>query len=193
MYDSTDKPVVFSKVHKRILVASLDVVLLWFSLWAANAMWLGELYLPVKSQLWLFIIAPVLAVPLFAYLGLYRAVIRYLGEQALLAVVKAVVISTLIWATVVWVSGLSGGPVMPLSVMLNYWVLATLLIVGSRLLVRELIWRPVRRRFKGNNVLVYGAGEAGVQLVKALCIPRNSSRWASLMMMLVCTIARLQG
>ena len=168
MYDSSDKPVLFSKAHKRILVASLDVLLLWFSLWAANSMWFGELYLPVQSQLWLFAMAPLLAVPVFSYLGLYRAVIRYLGEQALLTVVKGVASSTLIWAAVVWLSGFSGGPTIPLSVVLNYWVLATLLIVGSRLLVRELIWRPVRNRFKGNNVLVYGAGEAGVQLVKAL-------------------------
>ncbi len=168
MYNSSDKPLLLSKVHKRILVASLDVLLLWFSLWAANSMWFGEFYLPQKSQLWLFVIAPLIAVPLFAHLGLYRAVIRYLGEQALLTVVKAVAISTFIWAAVVWVSRLTGGPSIPLSVALNYWVLATLLIVASRLLVREFIWRPIRNRFKGNNVLVYGAGEAGVQLVKAL-------------------------
>lgn len=168
MDESSDKPALLSKAQKRILVASLDVGLLWFSLWAAYSLWYGGFYQPLIGQLWLFAIAPMLAVPVFAHFGLYRAVIRYLGEQALLAVTRAVAISTLAWAALVWISGLAGGTHIPLSVVLNYWVLATVTIVGSRLLVREFIWRPVRNRFKGNNVLVYGAGEAGVQLVKAL-------------------------
>jgi len=168
MHQSLEKSALLSKSHKRMLVASLDIGLLWFSLWAANSMWFGDFSPLLREQLWLFVVAPLLAVPVFAHLGLYRAVIRYMGEQALLAVVKAVAIATFAWAVVVWGVGLFGGPSIPLSVVLNYWVLATLLIVASRLLVRELIWRPVRSRFKGNNVLVYGAGEAGVQLVKAL-------------------------
>ena len=158
-----------SRTRKRLLMAVLDTLLLWLALWVAYSLRFGEWFMPASSQLWLIAALPLIAIPIYARMGLYRAVMRYLGEHALWTVIKAVALATLLWGAVAQLSGLSGlihG--VPRTVLVLFWVLATSLTVASRLAVRELVWRPFRARFSGDNVLVYGAGEAGVQLVNAL-------------------------
>ncbi len=160
---------ILSRTQRRLLMGLFDAFLLCLSLWMAYSLRFGEWFVPVPEQALLFAALPVIAIPVFARLGLYRAVMRYLGEQALWAVVKAVALATLIWALLAQLSGMSGlihG--VPRTVTVLFWVLATVLTLASRVAVRELVWRPVRSRFSGDNVLVYGAGEAGVQLVNAL-------------------------
>ncbi len=172
-----DKPVdslrTLPSLHKRFLVSILDLSLLLFSFWSALSIRFGEPLLPSHTQTALAILAVVIAVPVFLYTGLYRAVIRYMGEQALWTTVKAVAIATLLWAVAVSLFGLANYQGVPYTVILLYWMFATVLIVGSRLIMREFMWRPVRNSFSGDNVLVYGAGDAGVQLVQALYQSRD--------------------
>ena len=41
---------------------------------------------------------PIIAIPIFAWFGFYHSIIRFLGLQALWAVVKAVSLYAIIWA-----------------------------------------------------------------------------------------------
>jgi FlaA1/EpsC-like NDP-sugar epimerase len=45
---------------------------------------------------------PLIAIPLFIRFGMYRAVMRYLGNDALIAIWKAVTISALVLSLVVY-------------------------------------------------------------------------------------------
>ncbi|MBN0084918.1 hypothetical protein JTL67_36130, partial [Pseudomonas aeruginosa] len=85
------------------------------SLWLAFVVRLGtdDMIDVFGEHAWLFITAPVIAIPLFIRFGMYRAVMRYLGNDALIAIAKAVTISALVLSLVVyWYRG-APGAVMP--------------------------------------------------------------------------------
>lgn len=159
------------------------MVLIWVALWLAFIVRLGieDIYDPVKEHFWLFLSAPVVAIPLFIRFGMYRAVMRYFGNDALIAIIKAVSLSSLILAVVVfWYSNHQA--VVPRSIIFNYWWLSLVIIVGLRLAMRQYFmgdWFsgaqhiPFTNRDDGlTKVAVYGAGTAGNQLVAALRMGR---------------------
>lgn len=149
-----------------------DFVILALSCWVAFV--LTSSPFSNSPEFWfLCLAAPAVAIPVFGRLGLYRAVIRYLGEQALKAGVKAVLVSTVIWLCGVFVFHLAGAVEFSLRAVLVYWLLATLVVVSSRMALKEWLWRPVRNQYRGNNVLIYGAGSAGIQLAQALAHSRD--------------------
>ena len=124
---------------KRLLqVAATDILLVWLSLWLAFVVRLGtdDMIDIFGEHAWLFIAAPLIAIPLFIRFGMYRAVMRYLGNDALIAIAKAVTISALVLSLVVyWYRG-APAPV-PRSLVFNYWWLSMLLIGGLRLAMRQ--------------------------------------------------------
>lgn len=169
--------------HKRILQLAVDVMLVWAALWLAFVVRLGELDVvhPFAGHRWLFICAPLIALPLFIRFGMYRAVMRYLGNDALIAIVKAVSLSALILALVVYWYRTSP-VVVPRSMVFNYWWLSLLLLGGLRLIMRQFFmgdWfdPSMRRSAMSNNssmrVAIYGAGAAGNQLLAALRMGRS--------------------
>ncbi len=145
-----------------------DIAILFFSLFAAFSLRLGEFYLPPFPTFWLILLAPILAIPIFVHFGLYHAVIRYIGFQAIWAVVKAVFLYALVWGVLVFLSGIEG---IPRSVILINWALALLFIGGSRMAARWVVSEQLHRPASESNkipVVIYGAGEAGRQLRAAL-------------------------
>ncbi len=90
--------------QKRILQVATDIGLVWLSLWLAFLVRLGteDMIDPFGDHAWLFIAAPLTAIPLFIRFGMYRAVMRYLGNDALIAIAKAVTISALVLSLLVY-------------------------------------------------------------------------------------------
>ncbi|KAF1056548.1 MAG: UDP-N-acetyl-alpha-D-glucosamine C6 dehydratase [Pseudomonas delhiensis] len=169
--------------YKRMLQVVTDVMLVWVALWLAFIVRLGadEPLYPFQAHAWLFFTAPVISIPLFIRFGMYRAVMRYLGNDALVAIWKAVTISALVLSLVVYWNRSVTEPV-PRSLVLNYWWLSLVLIGGLRLVMRQYFmggWYsavqgvPFFNRQDGlTKVAVYGAGSAGNQLVAALRLGR---------------------
>lgn len=165
--------------HKRLLQVATDVILVWAALWLAFIVRLGidDMYNPFRVHFWLFACAPVVAIPLFIRFGMYRAVMRYFGNDALIAIIKAVSLSSLILAVVVyWYSNHEA--VVPRSIIFNYWWLSLVIIGGLRLCMRQYFmgdWFTAAQHVPFTNrdnglikVAIYGAGVAGNQLVAAL-------------------------
>ncbi|MBV4479149.1 polysaccharide biosynthesis protein [Pseudomonas khavaziana] len=172
-----------SRRQKRFIQVGTDVVLVWLSLWMAFLVRLGidEMINPVSRHLWLFLVAPVVSVPLFIRFGMYRAVMRYFGNDALIAIIKAVSLSALILGVVVyWYSNHQN--VVPRSIIFNYWWLSLIMIGGLRLAMRQYFlgdWFAASQHVPFTNrdnglprVAIYGAGAAGNQLVAALRMGR---------------------
>lgn len=169
--------------YKRVLQVLTDIVVVWAALWMAFVVRLGidEMINPVRQHLWLFITAPIVAIPLFVRFGMYRAVMRYFGNDALIAIIKAVSLSSLILALVVyWYSNHQN--VVPRSIVFNYWWLSLIMIGGLRLGMRQYFlgdWFTATQHVPFTNrddglikVAIYGAGSAGNQLVAALRMGR---------------------
>jgi len=169
--------------QKRLIQVAADVVLVWLALWLAFFVRLGnpDFVEPLGGHAWLFGVAPLIAIPFFIRFGMYRAVMRYFGNDALIAIVKAVTLSALLLALAVyWRTDVP--KIIPRSMVFNYWWLSLLLIGGLRLVMRQYFmgdWfsPDSLMKFKGRDaslpkVAVYGAGAAGNQLVAALRLGR---------------------
>ena len=173
-----------SRRNKRLLQVAADVLLVWLSLWLAFAIRLGldKPINPFAGHAWLFISAPLIAIPIFIKFGMYRAVMRYFGRDALIAIFKAVTLSALVLALVVyWRS--EPPAVVPRSLVFIYWWLSLVMIGGLRLAMRQYFtgdWYMASRQVPFINrvdhlprVAIYGAGAAGNQLVAALRMGRD--------------------
>lgn len=163
-----------SRKVKRIISISVDTLAVIVALWLAFSLRLGEFYSPPAQQLWIFLLAPAIAVPIFVKFGLYRAVIRYIGIDALWAISRAVLLFTLVFAVVVLTAGDLAGLV-PRTVYGINAVIVMLFVGGSRMLARWLFTHSQQQNWAGLQterfvppVLIYGAGQAGAQLVAML-------------------------
>ena len=141
----------------------VDSVVLVSILLTSFSIRLGYWYFPESDLIWVIFGAPIVAVSIFVRFGLYRAVIRYIGFKALWAVVQAVSLYALVWGVIGFMMAVEG---IPRSVILINWVLSLLAIGGLRIVARALLSGKTNNDKK--RVLVYGAGDAGIQLVSAL-------------------------
>lgn len=169
--------------HKRLLQLLTDTLLIWVALWLSFAVRLGDINAasPFAGHGWLFIIAPVIALPIFIRMGMYRAVMRYVGNDALITIAKAVSLSALVLALAVyWYRGETA--IVPRSMVFNYWWLSLLLLGGLRLALRQYFlndWFSAEQPYTLSRreavlpaVAIYGAGSAGNQLAAALRMGR---------------------
>jgi len=161
------KAVMMKRSHKRLIMVFADLVALPLALWSGFALRLSELW-PISYMLnawWLFLVTPIVGVYIFMRLGLYRAVVRFMGTQAIWAVVKGVMILALfLWATA-FVFQIQP---FPRSVPINFALVALVYVGGSRLLVRHYYHWLLKHYVNKDAVLIYGAGGVGVQLATAL-------------------------
>ena len=150
---------------KRLLMLITDLIIMPLALWSAFSLRLGTVTPDVSHFWWMFPLAPLLSIPLFIKLGLYHAIVRFMGTHAMYAVLKGVTLSTLLLATIVLLSGVKG---VPRSVFLIYWGVAVLYIGGSRFLMRSYFYALTRPKKTHNIYAIYGAGSSGIQLSNAL-------------------------
>lgn len=177
-----------SYFQKRTLQVIADICLLWFALWVAYLLRLGgsDWLIPTPSQRWLFLIAPLVTIPVYIRTGMYRAVMRRFGSQALWGIFCSVTLGFLVFGSVAWIGRVLGWEVLlPRSTFFSFWWLSLLLIGGLRLLMREfflgnlhlssLIGVSIRGDAyeSGTPVAIYGAGSAGIQLLKSLRVDRQ--------------------
>jgi len=140
-----------------------DAVFIPFALWCAISLRLGSFDVHVDGDIWLYAAAIAAAIPVFARLGLYRAVIRFLGGRALAAVSVGVTASVSLLLVTNLTFTHAG---VPAAVFIIYWALALIYVAGSRFIVRAMM--NYRSSGGTQRVAIYGAGSAGVQLAAAL-------------------------
>lgn len=167
------KVVAWPRSAKQFVLIAFDVASLLFAVWAAYSLRLGQMLMPSNVQWLLIVTAPLIALPIFIINGLYRSVIRYVGEKALWSVVKCTTQATLIWSALVYFLDVQRLEAAPRSVPLLYWFILSSLIIASRFGARWLLWLPARRQISDRQVLIYGANEAAVQLANSLMQGRD--------------------
>ncbi len=149
---------------KRAIMVSADLILLPISI-VLSVLTRGDFNLEqvLQSNALVAIAATTfVSVAVFARLGLYRAVVRFMGRQALFAVFRGCLIS--VFALIVAMTLIETG--LPRSIPLIYGVITLCLVGGSRFLVREYLFSQARPNKK--KVAIYGAGTSGLQLMSSL-------------------------
>lgn len=153
---------------KQAVVLLADAAMGVVAVWAAFSLRLDSFHWPEGAQWWPYVLAPMLAAPIFIRTGLYRAVFRYSGMAAMRALCVAVslyavaffaVLVTMTWAEV------------PRSLGVLQPILLMLLVGGSRIFARfwlSSLSRHQRRGVAISRLVIYGAGSAGVQMAEAI-------------------------
>ena len=156
---------------KRIFLIANDMALLTIALWAAYSLRLSMFYIPESfGMILLMAAAPIIGVITFHLRGLYKLVTRFIGPEGTTRIYVAVIIAVLAWALLVLLSGIKGHP---RSVVVIYGLIAAGLIrlsrqwAGSLLLKAAPQHKPVSFDER-KNVIIYGAGTMGIQLLRAL-------------------------
>ena len=80
----------WSRAAKRMVVVDMDICLGVIAMWLAFTLRLETPHWPSGMQWLAYALVPALAFPIFAKLGLYRAIFRYTGITALITTGKAV-------------------------------------------------------------------------------------------------------
>ena len=160
---------------KRLVVVALDIVLALLATWLAYTLRLDAPNWPSGSQGWVYLLAPLLSIPIFIRFGLYRAIFRYTGQAALQATGLAVFLyGCLLTAILLWAQW----PMVPRSLGVLQPLIFLFLVGASRAVAR--FWLAdlgrAQARVEG-RLLIYGAGTAGVQTAAAL---RLSQQYALL-------------
>ncbi|WP_193483888.1 polysaccharide biosynthesis protein [Nitrincola tibetensis] len=156
-----------SRYQKRLLMVLADAVALPLALWSAFALRFSELW--PEEYLYpaavLFMVLPIMGILIFIRIGLYRAVIRYIGSQMIWTVASGVMIlSMMLWAAAFV---LKIEP-FPRTVPVNFAIIALIYVGGTRFLMRSYYQWSLDLFIDKNPVLIYGAGESGVQLCRNL-------------------------
>lgn len=159
-----DKLIVLPRSTRTSLLIFLDIILIPLAIFVALVARLGAADLPAFTPPAIVTVALTTAFTLLTFisLGLYRAVVRFMGNQAIVAVIKGVTISTVIFAVVAFLTQAG----IPRSLPFIYWLIGIALIGGSRLVVRAYYQRAVRT--SGEVSIIYGAGDAGRHLMSTL-------------------------
>lgn len=151
---------------RRALLVLGDTLAVLVAVWAAFAIRLGEWWPELlQDVVWLFPLAVIILIPAFALAGLYRPILRYADETLLHAIVLGASAGILLMMAV-WVFLRQG--IVPRSSWLIAWLVLVALVGGGRLLLRRYLRRRFRLSAPRTPVVIYGAGEAGAQLVQAL-------------------------
>ena len=149
--------------YKVFVQAIADASVIVMSFFAAMALRLENLAFLGNSEIWLeaFIAASAAVVGLY-FAGIYRVVVRFITGKILFAVAKGVILAGL----VIYLSGLAIGASIPRSVPLIFVVFSFLSVGGVRFFARTIFRSPVHPNKR--PVIIYGAGEGGLQLVNSL-------------------------
>ena len=185
------------RLSKQIIMIFTDSILLILILWASFSIRLDLWYLPKDDTIRLILAAPIIGIPIFAKLGLYKSVVRHIDLKSMWYLFLAVSFYSLIWGFFCFFMKNNyvdeGGffiEIFPRSVVIINWLLALTIISGSRAFARYIFNEHINFSYFTNKlernlenldddksrVLIYGAGSAGVQLASAL---NNSSKLQS--------------
>lgn len=158
-----NKLITLPRNSKRFIGLLIDTLFISVAYWCSIFVRLDSIEPLTTLSYWnaLFIVWFV-SIIAFVRLGLYRAVLRYMSVEALLAVMFGVFISVFMLYIASYITNVD----IPRTVPIVYLCFCLLLVGGSRVIFRALFGK-IQTRFK-EPVIIYGAGSAGCQLAKAL-------------------------
>ncbi|BBU68002.1 nucleotide sugar epimerase/dehydratase WbpM [Fluviibacter phosphoraccumulans] len=160
--------IAFPRWAKKVVVLLLDMVLCLIATWLAFCLRFDEFVSLSEPLIWTMAASVLIGLPIFVVQGLYRAIYRYTGWFATIALIRALSIYAAIYILVFTIIRVEG---VPRSVGLIQPILLFICVGISRLLAKALLNRQVVGKHGPDSravALIYGAGAAGRQLASGL-------------------------
>ena len=155
------------RYSKRTIAIITDIGLCILCTWLAFTLRLEEFILFKNFNFYPAFVSIIIAIPVFWLFGLYRTIFRYTGLSIILNILASTFVYGLFYFLIVGFYGIQG---VPRSIGVIQPMLLFFGIIGSRLAIKYILTGnySFKKSFNKKNVLVYGAGESGRQLVTAL-------------------------
>jgi len=155
-----------SRTVKQMLMMLADSLMLALALWLSFAL-LGSDFFVINQDALLYVaIANIVSVVVFFRIGLYRAILLYMGLQSGFIVLQGVTISTVLVGAVSYLLIEPSG--YDVAIFPIFWMISTLFIGGSRFVAKVALQSLIQNFRPKEPVIIYGAGSSGMQLVAAL-------------------------
>ena len=156
-----------NRYSKRIIAIINDIALCILCTWLAFCLRLENLILLKDLNFLAALTSIIIAIPVFWLFGLYKTIFRYTGLSIILTIFSSTFFYGFLYFLVIGVYGIKE---IPRSIGIIQPMLLLIFIIISRLSVKYILTEDLSNKKKTNkkNILVYGAGYAGRQLVMAL-------------------------
>ena len=157
-----------SRSFKTLVAITIDLMFCILSVWFSYYLRLGS-FLPITERGYeALVISVFLFFPIFNFSGLYKSIFRYSGIYTLQKVSKATGLYGILYAAIISIFGIEGVPrtiglIQPLLylIFLSFWRML------AKYLLRD-ISNGSSTKTEATRALVYGSGNEGRQLVRAM-------------------------
>ena len=157
----------YNRRIKQVILLLFDIFCLNVSLLLSYSLRF-EVIWPINyihQDYWLFILLPLITIPLFIVTGLYRAVLEHIGIKTVVAIIKSILLSTLIISFIMMMAREVSSP---RSIFIIYAFISTIFILGLRYIAHFLIYNFSQSKELMIPVAIFGAGKAGVMLAESI-------------------------
>ncbi|MBT3529332.1 MAG: polysaccharide biosynthesis protein [Gammaproteobacteria bacterium] len=155
-----------SRTIKQMLLMAADSAMIITAL-ALSFILLGKDFFAQDQVFYFYLsIATMLSILVFIRIGLYRALVLYMGLQSGFLLLQGVTIASCLLAASYFFSQTpesSDYAILPI-----FWMIALLFIGGSRFVAKVVLQNLIQNFRPKEPVIIYGAGSSGMQLVVAL-------------------------
>ena len=164
------------RYSKQAIAITIDISLCILCTWLAFILRLEELILFKDLNFYPALISVIIAIPIFWLFGLYRTIFRYTGLSIIFTIMMSTFTYGMLYFLVIGVYGIEGVPKpygiqgVPRSIGVLQPMILFFGITTSRLAVKFLLYKSLysKKFSKKSNVLIYGVGSAGRQLLSSL-------------------------
>lgn len=150
------------RLIKRLLTVASDILVLGLALWGSVSLYRDQFYMPAQQDVLLYLLTLTVTVAVFIRLGLYRAVLRFLSDRAILTISAGSLCSV----AALWLFAQMLNIPVSFAIIVSYGLMAFLFVGGTRFGTRALINRPGHRNKEAVGIV--GVGETARQLASAL-------------------------
>ncbi len=153
---------------RRVIEVLLDLVMICIAYYSSyflrfeGALLASNLYLIKESLIWVILIK----MSVFFIFGLYRGVWRYMSISDMLTIFKVASIGSV--ASILFLTFVFRFQEYSRAVFFIDWILLLFLISGTRIMFRVLGEFFSQIGEKGNNVLIFGAGDTGEMVIREI-------------------------
>jgi FlaA1/EpsC-like NDP-sugar epimerase len=162
---SSENIVNLPRYIKKIIVIIIDIGLCILCTWFAFYLRLEQFIKINDITILAVFISIIISIPIFWLIGLYKTMLRYAGSSLVLTTLIAIFLYSLLYFSII---GIYGVPGIPRSIGILQPVLLFLGILGSRIVIKYFFSVNYKYPKNKKNVLIYGAGNAGRQLLNSL-------------------------
>ncbi len=161
---------------KRVLIIFTDSIVCILCTWLAFVLRLEKFILFEDFNFYPAVISIIIAIPVFWLFGLYRTIYRYTGTSIIITILSSTFLYGLLFFLAVGVYGIQSSPnsigqTVPRSIGVLQPMILFFAIISIRLFIKYILIKHLNIKDRSDskkNVIIYGAGDAGRQLVVAL-------------------------